>query len=107
MFNSAFKKVNGIADRISLAVFLRIRQEPISTALLNLQGRNLERAKGCEFHFRELIRGRRSTWGEQSSKFKEISLGMLISTTPVAYTNALKNILEFISKDEKLAVLQK
>ena len=43
---------------------------------------------------------------EHSSKFKEILLSMLTSTTPEAYNNALKNMQDFINKDEKLADLQ-
>ena len=33
----------------------------------------LEKVKGCEFHFRDLINRKASTLGEHSSKFKEIS----------------------------------
>ena len=66
----------------------------------------LEKVKGCEFHFRDSINRKASTLGKHSSKFKEISLSMITSTIPAAYINALKNMQDFISKDEKLADLR-
>ena len=61
---------------------------------------------GCEFLFRDSINRKTSILGEYSSKFKEISLSMLTSTTPKGYVHALKNMHDFISKDENLLDLQ-
>ena len=66
----------------------------------------LDKVKGCEFLFRDLSNRKASTLGKHSSKFKEISLSMLASTSPEAYIHALKNMQDFISKDKNLSDLQ-
>ena len=66
----------------------------------------LYKVKRCEFHFRDLINRKASILVKHRSNFNEISLSMLISTTPEAYINALKNMQDFINKGEKLSDLK-
>ena len=106
MFNSAFKEVNGIGDRFSPTGFCTDMATANFNGLVKIYYEEiLEKVKGCEFHFRNSINRKASTLGEYSSKFNEISLSMLTSTTPEAYINVLKNMQDFINKDEKLADL--
>ena len=101
------KKVSGIGDIFSPTGFCTDVATSSLNGLVKIYGEDiLEKVKGCEFHFRDSINRKTSTLGEYSSKLKEISLSMLTSTTPEAYINALKNMQDFISKDEKLADLQ-
>ena len=109
MFNSAFKEINGNGDSTDFAQldFSRICQKPMSMVLLKSMGKkNLYKVKRCEFHFRDLINRKASILVKRRSKFNEISLSMLISTTPEAYINALKNMQDFINKGEKLSDLK-
>ena len=72
----------------------------ISNDLVKIYGKEiLEKVMGCEFLFRDSINRKTSTLGEHSSKFKEISLSMLTSTTPKGYIHAFKNMHDFISED--------
>ena len=107
MFNLAFKEVNGIGDRFSPAGFCTDMATANFNGLVKIYGEEiLEKVKGCEFHARDSINRKASTLGEHSTKFTEISLSMLTSTTPEAYINALKNMQAFINKNKKLADLQ-
>ena len=91
MFNLAFKEVNGIGDRFSPAGFCTDMATANFNGLVKIYGEEiLEKVKGCEFHSRDSINRKASTLGEHSTKFTEISLSMLTSTTPEAYINALK-----------------
>ena len=107
MFNSAFKEVNGIREIFSPTGFCTDMATANFNGLVKIYGEEvLEKVKGCEFHFRDSINRKASTLGEHNSKFKEISLSMLTSTTPEAHINALKNMQDFIDKGEKLVDLQ-
>lgn len=81
-------------------------QQSISKVLLKPMEKILEKVKRCEFHFRDSINKKASTLGEHGSKFKEISLSVLTSTTQEVCINALKNMQDFVNKDKKLADLQ-
>ena len=106
MFNSAFKEVNGIRDKFSPTGFCTDMATVHFNALVKIYGEEiLKKVKGCEFHFRDSINRKATTLGENSSKFKEILLNMLTSTTLEGCINALKNMHNFINKDEKLADL--
>ena len=107
MFNSAFKELNVIGDRFSPTGFCMDMATANFNGVVKIYGEEiLEKVKECEFYFCDLISRKASTLGEYTSKFKEISLSMLTSTTPEAYLNALKNMQDFINKDKKLADLQ-
>ena len=59
---------------------------------------NLDKVKECEFLFRDLSNRKASTLGEHSSKFKNISLSMLPSTSPEPYIHALKTCKILLAK---------
>ena len=99
MFNSAFKEVNGTGDRFSPTGFCTDMATANFNGIVKIYREEiLEKVKECEFLFCDLISRKASTLGEYTSKFKEISLSMLTSTTAEAYLNALKNMQDFMNK---------
>ena len=62
MFNSAFKVVNGIADRFSPTGFYTDMATANFNGLVKMYVEEiLEKVKRCEFHFRDSINGKAST----------------------------------------------
>ena len=59
----------------------------------------LTKVKGCEFHFKQSAERKVKTLNNKGQEFRNVALGLLIASTPEAYSHALRLLKTFSSNN--------
>ena len=61
----------------------------------------LTKVKGCEFHFKQSAERKVKTLNNKGQEFRNVALGLLITSIPEAYSHALRLLKTFSSNNAK------
>ena len=59
----------------------------------------LTKVKGCEFHFKQSAERKVKTLNNKGQEFRNVAVGLLIASTPEAYSHALRLLKTFSSNN--------
>ena len=95
-FNDAYRKVNTTEKKFSPCGWVTDMATANFSGLSIVYGGDvLAKVKGCEFHFKQSVERKVKTLNTKGEEFRNLALGLLIASTPEAYSHALRLLKTF------------
>ena len=99
-FNDAYRRVNTTEKKFSPCGWVTDMAKPNFSGLSIVYGEDvLTKVKGCEFHFKQSVERKVKTLNIKGEEFRNLALGLLITSTPEAYFDVLLLITTFLSNN--------
>ena len=99
-FNDAYRKVNTTEKKFSPCGWVTDMATANFSGLSIVYGGDvLAKVKGCEFHFKQSVERKVKTLNTKGEEFRNLALGLLIASTPEAYSHALRLLKTFQSSN--------
>ena len=100
-FNNAYRKLNTTEKISSMQVGHDMAKANFSGLSIVYGEDVLTKVKGCEFHFKQSAERKVKTLNNKGEEFRNVALGLLITSTPEAYSHALRLLKTFSPNNAK------